>query len=265
MGCATSRSSPPLFTTTATTTVDHQNPPPKFSNSSPSPLNFSPTFSYYHYTTSNSSNSTRTPASRTMSLPTPLIHHPPHFNGESNHIVSLTSTTYGSLSAIDATTDDFKTLDQSPASHVLSPDSVINTWELLEGLDEEFDIINVEHKTHLKKYIHTDTDKDKPYVSFGLGGPYELVEYSEVKHAPLWKHLSGKSLLSKMDDNLISSYNKVVSSKRLGEHKLSLGCLATHFVSECPVSKDFEDLRIRKGFVVYRGVVNTKSCCFTRV
>ncbi|KAF5821271.1 putative glutaredoxin, Thioredoxin-like superfamily [Helianthus annuus] len=285
MGCSASRSSPPLFTTTitttaTTTTVDHQNPPPKSSDSSPSPLNFSPTFSDHHYTTSNSSNSTRTPVSRTMSLPTPLIHHPPHFNGDSNHFVSLTSTTYGSLSAVDAATDNFKTLDQSPVSPVLSPDSVINTWELMEGLDEEFDIINVEHKTHLKKDIDTDTEKDKPYVSFGLGGPYELVEYSEVKPKPLWKHLSEESLLSKMDDNLISSYNKALSSKRLGEHKSSLGCLATHSVSESPVSKDFEELKNSKGVcclpgcedrvVLYytslRGIRKTyEDCCEIRL
>ncbi|KAI3508506.1 hypothetical protein L1887_23514 [Cichorium endivia] len=106
MGCSASRSSPPFhfITTAASTFPDHQHPP------------------------SNSSTSSQTPISRTMSLPTPLINHPPLRNGDSNHFVSLTSTTGGSLILVEntstTTTDNNKTLEDYPAS---LPDSVINT------------------------------------------------------------------------------------------------------------------------------------------
>lgn len=108
MGCNASRSSPPFhFTTTTittTATIDHHhNDPPSNSSTSspsPSPNNFNSPFSDHYY----NSSSTQTPVSRTMSLPTPLIHHPPLRKGDSNHFVSLTSTTYGSLIVIDTTT-----------------------------------------------------------------------------------------------------------------------------------------------------------------
>ncbi|KAI3751290.1 hypothetical protein L2E82_22343 [Cichorium intybus] len=81
-----------------------------------------------------------------MSVPTPLINHPPLRKGDSNHFVSLTSTTDGSLILVDntsttTTTDNNKTLEDYPAS---SPDSVINTWELMEVvLDNDDEIIDV--------------------------------------------------------------------------------------------------------------------------
>ncbi|KAL4587439.1 hypothetical protein LXL04_000310 [Taraxacum kok-saghyz] len=226
MGCSASRSSPPfhfntttIITTAASAFSDHQHPPSNSSTSSPSPHHFYSPFSDHYY----NSSSAQTPVSRTMSLPTPLIHHPPLRKGDSNHFVSLTSSTYGSLILIDndttTTTDNNKTLDEHPAS---SPDSVINTWELMEGLDEEFDMIN-DNPKQANSYIGklSNGSKENNYVSFGLGGPYELVEHSEPK--PLWKHLSEESLLSKMDSNLVSSYNKALSSRHLGckESKLA--------------------------------------------
>ena len=55
-------------------------------------------------------------------------------------------TTYGSLLPIDQKDSNFtqknqphitKTSNQTDPEHSLSPDSVINTWELMDGLDEE--------------------------------------------------------------------------------------------------------------------------------
>ncbi|KAK9056419.1 hypothetical protein SSX86_023780 [Deinandra increscens subsp. villosa] len=270
MGCSASRSSSPfLFTTTITTTAtattatDHQNPPSDSFNSSPSPRHFCSPFSDHYY---NSSSSTQTPVSRTMSLPNPLIHHPPLRKGDSNHFVSLTSTTYGSLTATSAVaaaaaaTDSSKTLDEHSVS---SPDSVINTWELMEGLDEEFEIVNSDSR----KLITGKNDKN--YVSFGLDGPYELVEYSEIK--PLWKHLSEESLLSKMDSNLISSYNQALSSRRLGQRESKLTPPSVS-VSETPVSEtgvsclsDSED-RIVLYYTSLRGIRKThEDCCEIRL
>ncbi|KAI3811747.1 hypothetical protein L1987_21476 [Smallanthus sonchifolius] len=182
MGCYASRSSPPFhFTTTitvtaTTTTVNHQNPPSNSSNSSPSPHHFYSPFSDHYY----NSSLTQTPVSRTMYMPTPLIHHPPLCKGDSNHFVSLTSTTYGSLIILDTTTanttntttDNRKTIEECPVS---SPDSVINTWELMEGLDEEFDTIKVENNSYNGEIIK-----------------------------PLWQHLSEESMSSKSDSNLVS-------------------------------------------------------------
>ncbi|KAI3682345.1 hypothetical protein L1987_82272 [Smallanthus sonchifolius] len=228
MGCSASRSSPPFqftttITTTAITTVDH---PSNSSNSTPSHHHFCSPFSDHDYNHYNSS-STQTPVSRTMSLPTPLIHHPPLRKGDSNHFVSLTSTTYGSLTVAaaaaaaagtTATTDKIKTLAETETDtehSVSSPDSVINTWELMEGLDgEELELLN-----QPGPYNPNETNKQH-YVSFGLDGPYELVEYSEIK--PLWKHLSEESLLSKLDSNLVSCYNKALSSNRFGYHESKL-------------------------------------------
>ncbi|KAK6945181.1 hypothetical protein RJ641_026283, partial [Dillenia turbinata] len=96
-------------------------------------------------------------SSRTISLSSPLVHHPPLRKGDTHHLVSLTSTTYGSLSLIDNHNTTFKSSGQdqphkSPSQiHAKntyktliladphdpsSPDSVINTWELMDGLED---------------------------------------------------------------------------------------------------------------------------------
>ncbi|KAF8043753.1 hypothetical protein BT93_A1923 [Corymbia citriodora subsp. variegata] len=134
MGCIVSRSRTP---TAANPELPHLSPfdsgfPPK---SSPSPAQ-----------------------ARTVSLATPLVHHPPIKKGDTHHLVSLTSSTYGSLLLIDPQNArlDIQNLSEQmhlpppqtpkkmakPQTHVedkndaLSPDTVINTWELMDGLDD---------------------------------------------------------------------------------------------------------------------------------
>ncbi|KAI4386552.1 hypothetical protein MLD38_004479 [Melastoma candidum] len=85
------------------------------------------------------------PVPRTVSISTPLVHHPPLGKGDSHHLVSLTSTTYGSLLDLN--------FEKSPegagsmpigesseqedfSSEPLCPDSVIDTWELMDGLND---------------------------------------------------------------------------------------------------------------------------------
>ncbi|XP_076893699.1 uncharacterized protein LOC143545758 [Bidens hawaiensis] len=94
---------------------------------------------------------------------------------DSHHFVSLTSSTYGSLTRAGTLSESV-----SPAS---SPDSVINTWELMEGLDDG------------EEYFRL--------IWFGLGGPYEMVEYPDVKKP--------QSLLSKPDNKELSSKHTTLS------------------------------------------------------
>ncbi|XP_047309117.1 uncharacterized protein At5g39865-like [Impatiens glandulifera] len=136
-----------------------------------------------------SSPSSQPQASRTLSLQTSLIHHPSQKKGDSNHLVSLTSTTYGSLHLL-LHQDDLNAhdLEQVPQS----PDSVINTWELMEGLDDFHSI-------------------DK------------LSETGDKK--PLWKHLSEESLLSKMDPNVSSSYRRALLFRKKTEENINKSCV----------------------------------------
>lgn len=73
----------------------------------------------------------------------------------------------------------------------LSPDSVINTWELMKGLDNEEEL-----------------------------NSYEFVEHQVSNSKPLWKHLSEESLLAKMDYNVVSTYQKALLGRQRGREKL---------------------------------------------
>lgn len=143
----------------------------------------------------------------------------------------------------------------------------------MEGLDDEFDIIDVNSKEpSLYKGKISNGSKEKSYVSFGLGGPYELVEYSDTK--PLWKHLSEESLLSKMDSNLVSSYTKALSSRHLGckEPKSVTQSVSEITVDNDPTDKNlvfhlsgFED-RIVLYYTSLRGIRKTyEDCCEIRL
>lgn len=212
-----------------------------------------------------------------MSLPTPLIHHPPLCKGDSNHFVSLTSTTYGSLNAyLDGPSieNHVKNIRNQELQDVSSPDSVINTWELMDGLDDDddYDIIELNGKqpvSYNRKICNGS--KEKMYVSFGLGDPYELVQFSDIKDAkdtkPLWKHLSEESLLSKMDSNLVNSYNQALSK------------MDSKMVSKVVVSETVERMNGKKGFFLHgcedrvvlyytslRGIRKTyEDCCEIRL
>ncbi|KAK4345992.1 hypothetical protein RND71_036168 [Anisodus tanguticus] len=205
MGCSASRSYD--FVTT-----DQQNP---WNSSSSSHSQQSP----YSY-----SDSSSIPVSRTLSLPTPLVHHPAMRKGDTNHLVSLTSTTYGSLVLIDPQipnpNPNPKSLNGIDQKDPLSPDSVINTWELMEGLDD-FDFHMVMSKS---KSLDIQSELD----TSELEKTFEFVEHSDSK--PLWKHLSEEQLLSKMDPNVASSYRQALSSKRF-RYKESEDCPKPEIVS----------------------------------
>ncbi|KAJ8570415.1 hypothetical protein K7X08_037387 [Anisodus acutangulus] len=229
MGCSASRSYD--FVTT-----DQQNP---WNSSSSSHSQQSP----YSY-----SDSSSTPVSRTLSLPTPLVHHPAIRKGDTNHLVSLTSTTYGSLVLIDSPipNPNPNSLNGADPKNPLSPDSVINTWELMEGLDD-FDFHMVKSKSKSLD-IHSELDTNE------LEKTYEFVEHSDSK--PLWKHLSEEQLLSKMDPNVASSYRQALSSKRFG-YKESDDCSKPEIGTEDKIVLYFTSLRgIRKTY---------EECCIVRM
>ncbi|RAL48645.1 hypothetical protein DM860_000965 [Cuscuta australis] len=79
-----------------------------------------------------------TPVPRSLSLPSrPAVHHPALTKGDSTHLVVLTSTTYGSLLLIDRPEIPNPDLGCARVStEPISPDSVVNTWELMEGLED---------------------------------------------------------------------------------------------------------------------------------
>ncbi|KAK9291182.1 hypothetical protein L1049_009370 [Liquidambar formosana] len=211
-----------------------------------------PSSSSSHSSHSSSSHS-RAPASRTFSLPTPLVHHPPLRKGDTHHLVSLTSTTYGSLLLLNHNPTNpnpgFNGQDRprhSPSSspppnitknkastdpkEISSPDSVINTWELMDGLDD-FDV-DTDYSTKPNASIHDlpiespkkptsfqysgcDGSVKKLFDSFESVRSAKLVEDKPISK-PLWKHLSEESLLAKMDPNVVWSYRRALSSRQLG-------------------------------------------------
>ncbi|CAI9099693.1 OLC1v1036552C1 [Oldenlandia corymbosa var. corymbosa] len=213
MGCSASRSE-------AFVSRDQKQNQIQSSNFSSSSLSQSPYSSF----------SSSTPVSRTLSFGTPLVHHPPIRKGDTNHLVSLTSTTYGSLILIDTPKPNFdrqdfvnstaqivKPQNMGDSGDPLSPDSVINTWELMEGLDElDFEVIESptlkSPKRTKSKTFDNGLKKDLDGSELEKG--YEFVEHSDSK--PLWQHLSEESLLAKLDPNVVSSYQRALLSKQSG-------------------------------------------------
>ncbi|XP_009615837.1 uncharacterized protein At3g28850-like [Nicotiana tomentosiformis] len=234
MGCSASRSYDFV-------TKDPQNP----SNS------FSSIHSPYSY-----SDSSSTPVSRTLSLPTPLVHHPPLCKGDTNHLVSLISSTYGYGSldpqVPDNTTCLMKCHNEGDPQDLLSPDSVINTWELMEGLDDlDFRMV----QSHVE-------ESSSPRKFKGSSNTHDM--------KPLWKHLSEESLLAKMDPNVASSYRKALSSKQFEHQESKMVRSVDRPLSSFLLNSDFylkgtED-RIVLYYTSLRGIRKThEDCCSMRM
>lgn len=255
------------------------------------------------------------PVPRALFLPTPLVHHPPLRKGDTHHLVSLTSTTYGSLLLIDRTAPKVSNLNvvqdlpcptKSPPcdtkkrvmpkdpEHSLSPDSVINTWELMDGLDDldsDFDgssklpnssifdrPARFPNKPSSCRYTSFDGSPKKRFGSFGSAKSLEtLVEESSPLSSssstikPLWQHLSEESLLSKMDQNVVLTYRRALSSRQLGCNLSK----ATRSPGSSPFSSSLTDSVFRLAgtedrIVIYftslRGIRKTyEDCCSVRM
>ncbi|KZV27344.1 hypothetical protein F511_02453 [Dorcoceras hygrometricum] len=200
MGCSASRS--------CNFITQQQNPTSNSSSSRSNSQFHSPCYSF--------SDPSTTPVSRTISIATPLIHHPPSRKGDSHHFVSLTSTTYGYLGLMEPQNPCFsgqafaksmaqvkKTRDFGDSEDPFSPDSVVNTWELMEGLDDDDECNSRIVESHKREMDASEMVQSNDFV-----------ENEESK--PLWKHLSEESLLAKLDFNVVSSYRKALSSKQNG-------------------------------------------------
>lgn len=219
MGSSTSKTASSVSSTSSSSAFSP--PPSKFGSDSSSPA-----------------------VQRAFSFPTPLVHHPPARKGDTHHLVSLTSTSYGSLLHIDLdgskNTSDQQTLPRISISgkntpDPVSPDSVINTWELMDGLDDEFEF-EIPKPGKLDSSLNSDfCSKPDPNRNVGLSGSalkldesYEFVRIEEddgdwvplsyKPKQPLWKHLSEESFLSDLDPSIVSSYKKALSSKQLSNH-----------------------------------------------
>lgn len=237
MGCSASK----------TTTIiasknpeDPTTPSVSFQSSSSSTCSsFSPSYASQYFNSS-------PPVRKALSLTMPLIHHPPTKKGDTHHLVSLTSTTYGSLLLIDQKVPNFTSIEQphftktsqnnEEQEQTLSPDSVINTWELMDGLDEHEDFSHNVHKALIFDNPVSFSDKHSScrYTAFDGSAKKNLLDSFESMKAseavmeeksskslvkkPLWKHLSEEALLAKLDPSVAWSYRRALSSRQLGSN-----------------------------------------------
>ncbi|KAM7270145.1 hypothetical protein ACFE04_029359 [Oxalis oulophora] len=279
MGCSAS---------TLNTTIEEDLPIPLSSSSSTTTVNS------LHSSPKPNSNKHHHNVHRALSLQTPLVHHPPSKKGDTHHLVSLTSTTYGSLyhqnhyinihnDDDDDDSESYVIVNNTPENPCenLSPDSVINTWELMDGLDD--DDVSLDHekgKSSIAKNPNFDCHIKSPIVksySFDCDTllsvetkGLNLVEDSNsmVKTKPLWKHLSEESFLSNLDPNVVSSYRHAISSRLLGSDKSgssrSLGCSPMNNASL--LRSPCTDNRIVLYFTSLRGIRKTyEDCCEVRM
>ena len=205
------------------------------SNPSPSSSSSSASASLSHSQSSNSS----PPVPRAVSLPTSFVHHPPLRKGDTRHLVSLTSTTYGSLLHIDPPKphqnptfktpipqpDPYTNANPEEQQHSLSPVSVINTWELMDGLEDDCELPSssifdrptvIQKRPSSCRYPNSDGSVPKLFDLIESTKKSELLsQKSSSSVKPLWQHLSEEALLSKMDPNVVSSYRRALSSRQL--------------------------------------------------
>ncbi|RID47335.1 hypothetical protein BRARA_I03936 [Brassica rapa] len=235
---------------------------------------------------------------KAFSFPTPLVHHPPARKGDTHHLVSLTSTSYGSLllksSSDQETPPRISISDKNTTDPVsrdsFSPDSVINTWELMDGLDDEFEF-EIAKPGKLGSGQDSDLcpkpDPNRNGSALKLDESYEFVRTGQEEEdwvplsykpkQPLWKHLSEESFLSGLDPSIVSSYKKALSSKQLTNHSVdtrkpltttkSLSFIISEPKSVCakPRLQGAED-KIVLYFTTLRGIRKTyEDCCCVRM
>ncbi|TKY62686.1 electron carrier [Spatholobus suberectus] len=226
MGCSASRT---------ITIVANSNP------EDPSPSASLTSSSFSSSSASHNSNSSPPVGRRALSLPVPLVHHPPIKKGDTHHLVSLTSTTYGSLLLVDQKDPNSslkdqplltKTSHQTEPEHSLSPDSVINTWELMDGLDDEEEEIAkppytciLDKPSSCRYTVFDGSARKKLLDSFeSMKTSQTATENSSSFPAstkkPLWQHLSEEALLAKLDPSVAWSYRRALSSRQLGRNTL---------------------------------------------
>ncbi|KAG2290760.1 hypothetical protein Bca52824_050364 [Brassica carinata] len=197
---------------------------------------------------------------RAFSFPTPSVHHPPAKKGDTHHFVSLTSTTYGSLDLnvqtlprISVPGKNNKNTAESRDS--VSPDSVINTWELMNDLEDEFG--STKHDV--------DVNGSYEFVRMVEEDEEDWVPLPSKSKQPLWKHMAEESFLSGLDSNIVSSYKRALSSRQLGKNTkpVSRSHSDQSVVSSSPVSSHTLEEQEKPRFL--RGIRKTyEDCCYVR-
>ncbi|KAM0954100.1 putative glutaredoxin, Thioredoxin-like superfamily [Dioscorea sansibarensis] len=97
--------------------------------------------------------------SRSLNLPSPIVvHHPALHRGDSHHLVSLTSTSYGSplllvdpISPCESFRMDPRRRSCLASGGAATPTTVINAWDLMDGLDEP---LSTSPSPNSKKPLH---------------------------------------------------------------------------------------------------------------
>ena len=213
---------------------------------------------------------------KAFSFPTPLVHHPPARKGDTHHLVSLTSTSYGSLllksSSDQETPPRISISDKNTTDPVsrdsFSPDSVINTWELMDGLDDEFEF-EIAKPGKLGSGQDSDLcpkpDPNRNGSALKLDESYEFVRTGQEEEdwvplsykpkQPLWKHLSEESFLSGLDPSIVSSYKKALPASALSTTQAKAeDKIVLYFTTLRGIRKTYEDCccvrTILKGFQV---------------
>ncbi|MCH98800.1 hypothetical protein A2U01_0019807, partial [Trifolium medium] len=169
----------------------------------------------------------------------PLVHHPATRKGDTHHLVSLTSTTYGSLLMIDqkysnfnsngSCDDDPQKLNQTQVEQSLSPDSVINTWELMDGLNDDDDDDCDENSNFDNSIDSSMKPSSCKEISFDDSFSETMMENNKK---PLWQHLSEEALLAKLDPNVVLSYRRALLSQKQGTIDNNLASRAASSMEE---------------------------------
>ncbi|RID70064.1 hypothetical protein BRARA_C02116 [Brassica rapa] len=250
------------------------------------------------------SSPTRVPKAFSFPMPsgnnlTYTVHHPPAKEGDTHHLVSLTSTTYGSLHITDldgasdrqtmphisvsGNNNNKKIPEPEESRDSLSPDSVINTWELMNDLDDDY-LDNGNDSVLSFSELTADHDVGVNGSALKPDDSYEFVRMEEYEEdwiplpsktkQPLWKHLAEESFLSDLDPNIISSYKRALSSKQLGKDTRQTSLLESARLSSRSLEEqekprlseaEKDENKIVLYFTSLRGIRKTyEDCCYVR-
>ncbi|KAM2525460.1 uncharacterized protein At5g39865 [Malus sylvestris] len=253
------------------------------------------------------------PISRSYSM---HVHHPPQTKGDSNHVVALTSSTLGSLNrpenrvianGCDDTNENMiehenkefsvglieaktwsnmieakipKVVPKTPTRTPPGEPETINTWELMEGLEDMSSLRSPAH--HLRSFSF-DVVRDlcpRPISpSDRQKSRFQENGNSPPKPQPMWLQISddndqvkSNSLIADFDPDVISAFRKSLSEIKSEEDPFDLAHLV---VSKEPAwaCNDVLEVQDKKGrdrvvlyFTSLRGVRKTyEDCCHVRV
>ncbi|GFY84933.1 glutaredoxin family protein [Actinidia rufa] len=229
----------------------------------------------------------RSPAARSYSM---HVYHPPEREGDTYHVVSLTSTTLGSLNLNSiqqhyhenqeqVTDDDDKRsnakawpktwsemIDQKipkmvPKTPIATPPGepeMINTWELMDGLEDTSPLRPAHHHHHRSFSFHVAPNSIPSPCHLPTSHGREIAESDWEMHS----NSNAKSVISEFDPDVISTCRKTLEDLALGnpfrlkplegEEKQGKDRVVLYFTSLRGVRKTYEDCcHVR---VILRGI-----------